>query len=187
MRISREGNGNPLQYSYLENPVDREAWWAAVHGVARSQTRLKRLSSSSSNENLLHSTGNSTQFSKVTQMRRKFRKEGKYVFMQLVHFAIQQRLTQPCKQLCVRAQLLSHVELFAAPWTVTGQAPLSMEFSRQEYSSGQPFPFPGDLPNPGIEARSPALQADSLLSEPPGKPIYFLKRETKNSGPECVW
>ena len=43
-----EGNGNPLQYSCLENPVDREAWWAAVHGVAQSWTRLKRLSSSSS-------------------------------------------------------------------------------------------------------------------------------------------
>ena len=165
MRISREGNGNPLQYSYLENPVDREAWWAAVHGVARSQTRLKRLSSSSSNENLLHSTGNSTQFSKVTQMRRKFRKEGKYVFMQLVHFAIQQRLTQPCKQLCVRAQLLSHVELFAAPWTVTGQAPLSMEFLRQEYCSRLPFHSPRDLPDPWIKPRSPALAGKFFTTE----------------------
>ena len=43
-----EGNGNPLRYSCLENPVDRGAWWAAVYGVAQSQTRLKRLSSSSS-------------------------------------------------------------------------------------------------------------------------------------------
>ena len=56
------------------------------------------------------------------------------------------------------------------PWTITHQASLSMEFSRQEYRSGLPFPSPGDLPNPGIEPRSPALQADSLLSEPPGKP-----------------
>ena len=46
------------------------------------------------------------------------------------------------------------------------QALLSMEFSRREYRSGQSFPSPGDLPNPGIESRSPALQADSLLSEP---------------------
>ena len=45
-----------------------------------------------------------------------------------------------------------------------------MEFPRPEYWSGLPFPSPGDLPNPGIESRSPALQADSLLSEPPGKP-----------------
>jgi len=46
-----------------------------------------------------------------------------------------------------------------------------MEFSRQEYWSGEPFPSPGDLPNPGIEPGSPALPAESLLSEPPGKPI----------------
>ena len=46
-----------------------------------------------------------------------------------------------------------------------------MEFSRQEYWSGLPFPFPEDLPNPGIEPGSPALQTDSLMSEPPGKPM----------------
>ena len=51
------------------------------------------------------------------------------------------------------------------PWTVAHQAPLSMGFSRQEYWSGLPFPSPGDLPNPGIEPRSPALQADYLPTE----------------------
>ena len=56
------------------------------------------------------------------------------------------------------------------PWTVAYQAPPSMEFSRQEYWNGFPFPSPGDLPNPGIEPRSPTLQADALLSELPGKP-----------------
>ena len=56
------------------------------------------------------------------------------------------------------------------PWTVANQAPPSMVFSRQEYWSGLPFPSPGDLPNPGIEPRSPTLQADALTSEPPGKP-----------------
>ena len=70
-------------------------------------------------------------------------------------------------------QLLSRVRLFATPWTVAYQAPLSMGwsmgFSRQEYWSGLPFPSPGDLPNPGIEPGSPALQADALPSEPPGK------------------
>ena len=60
---------------------------------------------------------------------------------------------------------LSRVQLFATPWTVAYQAPLSMGFSRQEYWNGLPFPSPGDLPNPGIEPRSPALQADSLPSE----------------------
>ena len=66
--------------------------------------------------------------------------------------------------------LLSHVWLFVIPWTVAYQAPPSMEFSRQEYWNGFPFPSPGDLPNPGIEPRSPTLQADALLSELPGKP-----------------
>ena len=56
-------------------------------------------------------------------------------------------------------------------WTVAHQPPLSMEFSRQEYGSGLLLPSPEDLPDPGTEARSPGLQADSLPSVPPGKPI----------------
>ena len=56
------------------------------------------------------------------------------------------------------------------PWTVAYQASPSMGFSRQEYWSGLPFPSPGDPPDPGIELGSPALQVDSLPSEPPGKP-----------------
>ena len=68
-----------------------------------------------------------------------------------------------------KVKSLSHVRLFATPWTVAYQASQSMGFSRQEYWSGLPFPSPGDLPNPGIEPRSPALQADALPSEPPGK------------------
>ena len=65
---------------------------------------------------------------------------------------------------------LNHVQLFETSWSVAHQAPLSMEFSRQEYWSGLPFPSPGDLPDPGGESGSPALQADSLLSEPQRKP-----------------
>ena len=57
------------------------------------------------------------------------------------------------------------------PWTIVHQAPLSMGFSRQEYWRGLPFPPPGDLAHPGIETRSPALQADLLPSKPPGKPM----------------
>ena len=64
---------------------------------------------------------------------------------------------------------LSHVRLSVTPWTVLHQAPLSMEFPRQEYWSGLPLLSPGDLRVPGIEPGSPALQAGSLLSEPPGK------------------
>ena len=62
----------------------------------------------------------------------------------------------------------------ATPRPVACQAPLSMRFSRQEYWSGLPFPSPGHLPNPGIQPGPLALQADSLPSEPPGKPIYLL-------------
>ena len=71
----------------------------------------------------------------------------------------------------LKASSLSCVQLFATPWTVAYQAPPSMGFSRQECWSGLPFPSPGDLPHPGIEPGSPALQADALPSEPPGKPI----------------
>ena len=62
------------------------------------------------------------------------------------------------------AQSLSHIWLFATPWTLACQAPLSMEFSRQEYWSGLPFPFPGDLPNPGIEPASLALEGMFLTT-----------------------
>ena len=71
-------------------------------------------------------------------------------------------------------KLLSRVQLFATPWIIAYQAPPSMEFSRQEYWSGLPFPSPGNLPDPGIEPMSPALQADTLPSEPPGKPKYMV-------------
>ena len=69
-----------------------------------------------------------------------------------------------------KVKSLSHVRLSATPWTVAYQAPPAMGFSRQEYWSGVPFPSPGDLPDPGIKPGSPALQADALPSEPPGKP-----------------
>ena len=71
----------------------------------------------------------------------------------------------------------------AVPWTVAPQAPLSMGFPRQVHCSGLPFPFVEDLPDPGIKPRSPilqtppALQADSILTEPPGVP----NRELLNS------
>ena len=71
----------------------------------------------------------------------------------------------------------SYVQLFVTLWTVACQAPLSMGFSSQEYWSGLPFPFPGDLPDPGIKpVMSPELQASSLLLAPPGLsdiPLYI--------------
>ena len=78
---------------------------------------------------------------------------------------------------CVLAQ---SVQLFATPWTVAHQAPLSMEYSRQECWSGLPFPPPGDLPDPGtdlVSLVSPALKTDSLPTAPPGKPMNTHYKE----------
>ena len=68
---------------------------------------------------------------------------------------------------------LSHVQLFVTPWTLYCHAPLSMEFSMWGHWSKLPFPSPGDLPDPGIKPGSPSLQADSLPSELPRKPLAF--------------
>ena len=81
-----------------------------------------------------------------------------------------------CVCVCVSCSAVSDS---ATPWTVAHQAPLSMKFSRQEYWSGVPFLFPQDLPDPGIEPGAPALQADSLLSELPGKSINQLYPNTR--------
>ena len=88
--------------------------------------------------------------------------------------------------------LLSRAGLFATPWTVACQASLSMGFSRQEYWSGLPFPSPGALPNPGIKPEFPALQADSLPSEPQGSPspqkciIIQTQKSTYYVIPFCI-
>ena len=123
-RFPGDGLGNSLQCSCLENPVDREAWWAIVHGVAKSWTRLKRLST-------------------LKTIRR-----APHPLSHLI-WSVKVLVSQSCPTLC-------------EPMEVAHQAPLSMEFSRQEYCSGLPSPSPGNLPNPGIEPRSPALPADSL-------------------------
>ena len=88
--------------------------------------------------------------------------------------------------------MFSCVRLFATPWTVAYQAPLSMGFSRQKYWSGLPFPSPGDLPHPGIKPGSSTLQAHSLPTEPSGKSktstnrsiIFLLGRHGKHVGQE---
>ena len=76
---------------------------------------------------------------------------------------------------------LSRVQRFVTPWTIAYQAPPSMEFSRQENWDGLPFPSPGDLPNPGIEPRSPALQSDALSSEPLGTYKRYRNKRFNNS------
>ena len=80
----------------------------------------------------------------------------------------------------VKVKSLSHVWLSATRWTVACQTPLSMGFSRQEYWIGLPFPSPGNLPNPGMEPWSPALQADALSSEPPSyRTIALISHASK--------
>ena len=74
----------------------------------------------------------------------------------------------------VKWKSLSHVWLFMTPWTIQ-----SMKFSRPKYWRGEPFPSPGDLPNPGIEPRTPSLQADSLSSEPPGKNFIRIRQTNR--------
>ena len=73
---------------------------------------------------------------------------------------------------------LSRVRFFVSPWTGAGQAPLSMGFSRQVHWGRWPFPSPGHPPDPGIEPKSPALQADSLPSEPLGKPKHKTEQRS---------
>ena len=121
-RSPGKGNGNPLQYSCLENSMDK--------GTCKLQ--------STGSQRDGHDCATSLHLL--------------YLFTQV--------------------ESLSCVRLFANPWTVAHQAPPSMEFTRQEYWSGLPSHSPGDLPDPGIEPRSLALQADALLSEPPENPVY---------------
>ena len=126
-RSPGEGNGKPLQYSCLENPMDGEAWWATVHGVTKSRTWLSDFTSLHFHPNRCESVNHSIMSDSVT------------------------------------------------PWTVACQVPLSMGFSRQEYWKRWPFLSLGNLPNPGIEPRSTALQVDSSPFELPGMRWYFIR------------
>ena len=95
------------------------------------------------------------------------------IFQMCTQHLLQRSLTQYSSHVRShwKCYSLSHVWLFAPPLTVACQAPLFMEFSRQAYWSGLPFPSPGDLPYSLTEPRSLVLQADSLAFEPPGKPL----------------
>jgi len=90
----------------------------------------------------------------------------------------------------MHACVLGHVQPFATPWTVAIQAPLSVEFCREEYWSREPFPPPGDLPDPGIKPvfpASPTLQADSLLPEPMGMRCLVFFNEQSSFDVPTAW
>ena len=91
-----------------------------------------------------------------------------YLFLLLFHLTPVPRIQGLCVCVCVCALLTQSCLTLCDPWIVPCQAPPSMGFSSQEYWSALPFSSPGDLPNPGTGPGSPALQADSLPSEPPG-------------------
>ena len=96
-----------------------------------------------------------------------------WLVLGILHFSLILTAIEQGKYYFLKVKSLSCVQLFATPWTIAYQAPLSMGFSRQGFWSGLPFPSPEDLPNPGIKPGSPILQADALPSEPPGKPLIF--------------
>ena len=103
----------------------------------------------------------------------------------MVYWAKHERSNLENYQTTKCCAVLSHVQIFATPWIVTCQVPLSMAYSRQEYRSGLPFLSPGDLPDPGIEPASPvspALQADSLPSKPSGYPFLRIDRLITHRG-----
>ena len=157
-----EDNGTPLQYSGLENPMDRGAWWAAVHGVANSRTWLSNFTftfhfHALEKEMATHSC--------VLAWRIPGMGEPGGLPSMGSH-----RVEHDWSDLAAAAAVLSHVQLFESLWTIARQAPLSMRFSRQEYWSGFPCPPPGVLSSPGIEPASPALAGTFFTTEPPGKP-----------------
>ena len=162
--------GNPLQYSCLENSMDRGAWWATVHGVAKSQTRLSSFHVTSLHtvyECMYFKTAMRANFSVPTLTCKKEYIELIVIISQYIHkwhhYAVHLKATtRLVTQSCLTP---------AIPRTVARQAPLSLGFSRRGHWSALPCPSPGDLPNPGIKPRSPTLQADSLPAELPGKPL----------------
>ena len=109
--------------------MDRGAWWATAHGVAKSWTRLS--------DKIAGRNINSLRYADDTTVMAESEEE--------------------LKSLLMKVKSHSRVRIFATPWTVAYQAPLSMGFSRQLSWSGLPFPSPEDLPNPGIKPGSPAL------------------------------
>ena len=112
----------------------------------------------------------------------------KEIALELLCKTIRTCLGSQAKWKKVKVKSLSCVQSFATPWSVAHQTPPSMGFSRQEYWSGLPFPSPGESSRPRDRTMSPALRADALTSEPPGKPRKTLEaskeghfRERRNS------
>ena len=136
-RFPERGNGNQLQFSCMENPTDREAWQAAVHRVAQSQTQLNDSAHSTYNRIIqyLHTLWNDyhkTLVTCVTICHQKY----------AILFKSHTNLYMVPILIYVLLSRFSNVRLCATPWTAAHKAPLSLGFSRQEHWSGLPFPSP---------------------------------------------
>ena len=152
MHIFGKGNGTPLQYSCLENPMDGGAWWAAIYGVTQSWTRLKRLSSSmhifkdtirmpdkkgsAAAAKLLLSDSMRPHRWQPTRLFCPWDSPGKNTGVGGCHFLPQ------CTKVKSESEVAQLYQTPSDPWTAAHQAPPSMGFSRQEYWSGLPLPSP---------------------------------------------
>ena len=154
-----EGKSYPLQYSGLENSMD-----CIVYGVTKSRTRLRDFHFHFQSSESFRWTARGVCVLSLCPTD-----PWRWVFLDCPLHSLMAEL------LCV-SELNSDLNpyptltlILVLTALVTRQAPLSMGFSRQKYWSGFPFPSPQDLPNPGIEPRSPTLRADTLPAEPQGK------------------
>ena len=144
--------------------MNRGAWWATIHGVAKSWTRLSNSATTIPIHVLSHVLLNTcTHKTKPAVLN----SQGTFIFFFLYTH------THTHTHIFIVVHSLSHVQLFVTSWTVAHQAPLSMWFSRQEYWSGLPFPSSENLPDPGIKLKSPALASVFFTGEPPGKSTHI--------------
>ena len=174
-RSPREGNGNPLQYSCLENSMDSGAWQATVHRVAKCQTRLKRLSMLDARQIAAKSLQSCpTSCDPIDGSPPGSPVPGILQARTLEWVAISFSNAWKWK---VKGKSLSRVWLFTTPWTTAYQAPLSMGFSRQEYWSGVPSPSPTHVPMGTQKVK--AAQSCLTLCDPmdcslPGSPVHGI-------------
>ena len=192
-------NAHPLKYSCLGNPMDRRAWWATAHGISKSWTWLSDWAHARANTHTHTHTHTHKYRTAEAMSELEYWLRTLHIFTRKHYYSITSHII--CR-ICLFNLRYTYYEvkwrqslcqLFATPWTVAYKAPLSMEFSRQEYWSGLPFPSPGDPPDPGVKPRfkprSPALQADALPSEPPGEPThtYYMEKEMSTHSSILVW
>ena len=168
-----EGDGSPLQYSCLENPMDGGAWWAAVHGVAKSQTRLSDFTFTFHFHALEKevATHSSVLTWRIPGMGEPCR------LPSMGSHRVGHDWSDLAAAACVHAKVISVESDSATLCTVACQVLLSMRFSRQEDWSGLPCIPPGNLPNPGIKLSSltsPAPVGKSFTIMPSGKSSFSI-------------